>query len=273
MLTSREELAQTLLLETVAGSLLFLALPRRIFGGKRLLREAAPDIAQRTALKTHLNRAAEALRELYDSMSRTPPPQEENPAVIFDRAAEKVCRGCALCELCWQKEYTATFNALNDATPYLLERGKAKAKDFPVHFADRCIHLSELLQAINGELSAFLLRKQYRRQLEETRRSAKGQYAQMSDLLTAAAAGLSGAAPAFGEIPACVIGAALRPKEGEMVCGDTMEAFRTDSGLWCLLLADGMGSGMPPDGSPPSPAGCCGSFWRRISSRRPLSPP
>ena len=223
--------------------LLFLALPRRIFGGKRLLREAAPDIAQRTALKTHLNRAAEALRELYDSMSRTPPPQEENPAVIFDRAAEKVCRGCALCELCWQKEYTATFNALNDATPYLLERGKAKAKDFPVHFADRCIHLSELLQAINGELSAFLLRKQYRRQLEETRRSAKGQYAQMSDLLTAAAAGLSGAAPAFGEIPACVIGAALRPKEGEMVCGDTMEAFRTDSGLWCLLLADGMGSG------------------------------
>ena len=204
MLTSREELAQTLLLETVAGSLLFLALPRRIFGGKRLLREAAPDIAQRTALKTHLNRAAEALRELYDSMSRTPPPQEENPAVIFDRAAEKVCRGCALCELCWQKDYTATFNALNDATPYLLERGKAKAKDFPVHFADRCIHLSELLQAINGELSAFLLRKQYRRQLEETRRSAK---------------------------------------EGEMVCGDTMEAFRTDSGLWCLLLADGMGSG------------------------------
>ena len=129
MLTSREELAQTLLLETVAGSLLFLALPRRIFGGKRLLREAAPDIAQRTALKTHLNRAAEALRELYDSMSRTPPPQEENPAVIFDRAAEKVCRGCALCELCWQKEYTATFNALNDATPYLLERGKAKAKE------------------------------------------------------------------------------------------------------------------------------------------------
>ena len=65
----------------------------------------------------------------------------------------------------------------------------------------------------------------------------------MSDLLTAAAAGLSGAAPAFGEIPVCVIGAALRPKEGEMVCGDTMEAFRTDSGLWCLLLADGMGSG------------------------------
>ena len=138
-------------------------------------------------MRERLSRAAEALRELYDSMSRTAPATEENPAVIFDRAAERVCRGCALCELCWQKEYTSTFNALNDATPFLLERGKAKAKDFPQHFADRCIHLTELLQAVNGELSAFLLRKQYRRQLEETRRSAKGQYAQMSDLLSAAA--------------------------------------------------------------------------------------
>lgn len=181
------------------GALLFLAIPRRIFGGKRVRQEAAPaeaEAAQGKTLRTRLDRAAEAMRALYDSMNRAAPPQEENPAVIFDRAAEKVCRSCALCQLCWQKEYTSTFNALNDATPFLLERGKAKAKDFPSHFADRCIHLSELLQAINGELAAFLLRKQYRRQLEETRRSAKGQYAQMSDLLSAAAVSAAGAAPA-----------------------------------------------------------------------------
>ena len=235
----------TLLLETIAGALLFLAIPRRAFGGKRVQRETAEEETgrQKAALHTHLSRVAEALRELYDSMSRTAPPQEENPAVVFDRAAERVCRGCALCELCWQKDYTATFNALNDATPFLIDRGSAKAKDFPPHFADRCIHLTEFLQAVNGELSAFLLRRQYRRQLEETRRSAKGQYAQMSDLLSAAAAGLGEVRTAWGEGTGCVIGAALRPKEGEMVCGDTMEAFRTDRGVWCLLLADGMGSG------------------------------
>ena len=243
MLTSREELARSLLWETEAGAVLFLAIPGRVFGGKRVRREEVPESAQKKALRERLGHAADALRELYDSMNRTAPAPEENPAVIFDRAAERVCRGCALCELCWQKEYTSTFNALNDATPFLLERGKAKAKDFPQHFADRCIHLTELLQAINGELSAFLLRKQYRRQLEETRRSAKGQYAQMSDLLTAAAAGLGEANPAFGQGQSCDIGAALRPKEGELVCGDTMEAFRTEGGVWCLLLADGMGSG------------------------------
>ena len=201
-------------------------------------------VVQDAATRAQLTRMAAALRALYDSMGRAAPVStEENPAVVFDRAAEKVCRGCALCELCWQKEYTGTFNALNDATPFLLERGRALAKDFPSYFADRCIHLPDFLTAVNGELSAFLLRRQYRRQLEETRRSARGQYAQLSELLTATAAGLGEVRATAGEADLCRIGAALRPKEGETVCGDTVVSFRTEGGLLCLLLADGMGSG------------------------------
>ena len=239
-------LATPLLPEAAVGTVLFLLLPGRVFGGKRVKQSTAAEFpAALEGMRTQLTRLSAALRDLYDSMGRgAPASTEENPAVIFDRAAEKVCRGCALCELCWQKEYTGTFNALNDATPFLLERGRALAKDFPGYFADRCIHLPDFLTAVNGELSAFLLRRQYRRQLEETRRSAKGQYAQLSDLLTATAAGLGEVrATASRAAAACRIGAALRPKEGETVCGDTVVSFRTESGLLCLLLADGMGSG------------------------------
>lgn len=235
-----------LLPEAAAGAVLFLLLPGRVFGGKRMKRAQPAEFpAALEGMRAQLTRLSAALRDLYDSMGRSAPVStEENPAVVFDRAAEKVCRGCALCELCWQKEYTGTFNALNDATPFLLERGRALAKDFPGYFADRCIHLPDFLTAINGELSAFLLRRQYRRQLEETRRSAKGQYAQLSELLTATAAGLGEVrATAAGTAAECRIGAALRPKEGETVCGDTVVSFRTETGLLCLLLADGMGSG------------------------------
>ena len=235
-----------LLPEAAAGAVLFLLLPGRVFGGKRMKRAQPAEFpAALEGMRAQLTRLSAALRDLYDSMGRSAPVStEENPAVVFDRAAEKVCRGCALCELCWQKEYTGTFNALNDATPFLLERGRALAKDFPGYFADRCIHLPDFLTAVNGELSAFLLRRQYRRQLEETRRSAKGQYAQLSELLTATAAGLGEVrATAAGTAAECRIGAALRPKEGETVCGDTVVSFRTETGLLCLLLADGMGSG------------------------------
>jgi len=246
LLPVRDPLAQPLMMEAVIGTGIFLLLPGRLFGGKRVkrLEPAAENAAAGNRLKEQLTKAAGALRDLYDSMGRgAPQSTDENPAIVFDRAAEKVCRGCALCELCWQKEYTGTFNALNDATPYLLERGRAVPKDFPRYFADRCIHLPDFLTAVNGELSAFLLRRQYRRQLEETRRSARGQYAQLSELLTATAAGLGEAAATAGAAPACRVGAVLRPKEGETACGDTVVSFQTERGQWCLLLADGMGSG------------------------------
>lgn len=245
LLPSTEPLAEPLVLESALGAGLFLALPGRLFGGKRVKRqEAANPASVGQQLKERLTKAAGALRELYDSMGRAPRSSEENPAIIFDRAAERVCRGCALCGLCWQREYTGTFNAMNDATPVMLERGRVMAKDFPKYFSDRCIHLTEFITAVNGELSAFLLRRQYRRQLEETRRSAQGQYAQLSELLTATAAGLGEAVPAAGEGAfACRVGAALRPKEGETVCGDTLTSFQTEAGQWCLLLSDGMGSG------------------------------
>lgn len=239
-----------LLAEAAAGLALFLALPGRLVTGKRVRPAipSSPPPEERenppAPWRKRLDRAAAALRDLYDSMGRSAPANtDENPAILFDRSAEKVCRGCALCELCWQRDYTGTFNAMNDATPCLLERGRALAKDFPDYFSKRCIHFPDLLSAINAELSAFLLRRQYRRQLEETRRSARGQYAQLSELLTATAAGLESAAPAMAADRPCRVGAALRPKEGETVCGDTVASFRTDRGLWCLVLADGMGSG------------------------------
>lgn len=238
MLTSREALAVSLLLEAAAGAVVFLLLPRRFFAKKQAQPAAA---ALEQTVKRRLAQAAEALRSLHESILRTPAPREENPAVVFDRASERVCRSCALCGLCWQREYTSTFNALNDATARLLEQGRCHGRDFPEYFSNRCIHLSEFLQAVNTELSAYLLRRQYRRQLDETRRTAKGQYAQLSELLTAAAAGLTAQSPCQGH--PCTFGAALRPKEGQSVCGDTVEVFQTGGGTWCLLLSDGMGSG------------------------------
>ena len=93
--------------------------------------------------RAQLTRMAAALRALARQHGQGAlVSTEENPAVVFDRAAEKVCRA-ALCELCWQKEYTGTFNALNDATPFPAGAGRALPRTFPSYFADRCIHLPD----------------------------------------------------------------------------------------------------------------------------------
>ena len=230
-----------LLYEGLAATLLFLLIPSRFLRGKRLCSDEAAQ--EDAAVRRKIAASAAALRELYDSIARPRTLTEENPAAIFDRAAEKVCRGCALCSYCWEKEYQRTYTALNDATAALLRRGQGRGEDFPSYFSERCIHFSSFLSAVNGELRAYLLRRQYRRLLEDDRAKAASQYAQLSELLSGAAETLEAQPTAAETLLTYRVGAALRPKEGENVSGDSVTHFETEDGRLCLLLSDGMGCG------------------------------
>ena len=206
-------------------------------------RQAPRESREPEGLRERLKLSADALRSLCDTFSSgTAPKKEENPAVVFDRAAEVVCRGCALRDLCWNKEYIATFNAFNDATPAILERGRAESGDFAPYFASRCIHFPQLVSAISTEVTALLLRRQYRRQLEAERQRTRGQYAQLSELVAQAMAAPDQQAEE-GNTLAWDVAMGSTPKEGKRVCGDSVTYFKSDGSTLCLLLSDGMGSG------------------------------
>ena len=227
---------RTLFYEALSGGLLFCCFPRQ--SAAKQPRPAQP-LPPPSPLHSQMALSAAAFRELYDSFFRgsiTAPP--ENPSVIFDRAAEAVCRKCVLCSTCWHENYNATYNAFNDACGPMLQRGQAQAQDFPLHFTSRCVHLQPFLTAINGELRTFLLRQQYHRRLLEARRQAQEQYAQLGELLLSTAAVETVAAAPIGYR----IGSALRPREGCRTCGDQLAVFEAGSTLY-LLLSDGMGSG------------------------------
>lgn len=218
-----------LLFQSVAGAGLYLLLPQRL--PLRLAQQAPAPPAQPEATP------AAAFRAVYDSFfTEVTPPRPENPAVLFDRAAEQVCAGCLLQRDCWQAHYNDTYNAFNDACPRLLRRGSACAEDFPLHFASRCLHFPQLLEALNDQLHQFLLRRAHRLQMEEAYQMARQQYAQMSEVLSP---GMPVSAPPRFT---CRTAIALRPKEGETLCGDQAASFEA-GGAACLLLSDGMGSG------------------------------
>ena len=231
-----------LLYEALAATLIFLLLPLRAVRGKRLA-EAGKAAEEALPVRGRLERSAAAFRELYESLSNTSSKtaQEEDPAHIFDRAAERVCRTCSLRGLCWEKDYQRTHTALNDATAALLRSGEGSGEDFPPYFADRCIRFPSFLNAVNVEVREYLLRSRYRKDLTDSRAHSAAQYAQVSEVLFAAAGGLERSALAVTPI-AYEIGAALRPKKGERVSGDSKTFFEAEDRLF-LLLSDGMGSG------------------------------
>ena len=70
-------------------------------------------------------------------------PNDNDAASVFDRAAGRICKRCPLQTACWQRDYVSTFNALNDALPAMLERGRGESGDFPAYFSNRCMKFPE----------------------------------------------------------------------------------------------------------------------------------
>ena len=188
-------LGPSVLYETVLGSVLFLVLPERLlaplrpyFGGSA--ERVTPQNPAEQA-KKRLEASADAFRTLYESLRGTfsrLPDNDADVASVFDRAAGRVCRACPLQSACWQREYVSTFNAFNDATAVMLERGSLEPGDLPAQFASRCIRLPKLLAAVNEELAKMLWRRQYRLRLQESRQTICAQYQEISEVLRDAAA-------------------------------------------------------------------------------------
>lgn len=186
------------LYEAFMASVLFMLLPegwlRQL--SARLSHEGEGDTARRAGeyVKKRLEDTAKAFRCLRDDLRTALPqrgPNDADPSAVFDRAAERVCRRCALRGTCWEHDYVSTYNALNDALPAMMERGKGESGDFPGWFASRCIQFPAFLRSANEELIALRYRRQYQARLRESRGAVYRQYETLAEVLTAAAVELS----------------------------------------------------------------------------------
>ena len=188
----------SLLYEVFIASVVFLLLPQKLLRQVESLlsgqRGTATREKARAYVQARMEATAGAFQGVYESL-RTAfsrgGPNDGDAAIVFDRAADRVCRRCPLQTACWQRDYVSTFNALNDALPAMLERGRGEGGDFPAYFSNRCMKFSEFLSAANEEVAALLCRRQYGARLRENRAAVCRQYGVLADVLTQAAAELS----------------------------------------------------------------------------------
>lgn len=142
-----------------------------------------------------LETCSRAFRGLYQTLISALPPRlganDGDPAMVFDRTAERVCRRCALRDECWERSYATTFTALNDALAAMLERGRGEPTDFPGWFAAKCLHFPAFLKVANEELTALFYRREYRARVEENRGAVCREYGTLADILSSASAELS----------------------------------------------------------------------------------
>ncbi len=227
LLTGTDEL---FLAAALPGALLAQFLP-----GERLL---GVTPAARSKTEQRLQMAAGLLEQLSRCLSQTRSAQPDpETAAVFDRAADRVCRLCNRWEECWDEELQATCDALNQAAPAMMGRGKALREDLPAAFVQRCRHMEGFLNAVNRELDDVSCRRQCRSRLKESREVLARQYAALSLALSY-------------EPPEETVTCHFRPelgfrsqgRRGDSLSGDQGASFRW--GRWYfVLLCDGMGTG------------------------------
>lgn len=175
----------SILYEVFVASVVFMVLPDKLLRrvSALLVREqslpSSVDARVREYGRERLEDTANAFRELYDGLRvsfRRVAPNDGDSSGIFHRTANKVCILCALRDRCWQREYPTTMNALNDALPAMLKRGKGEADDFPLHFRTRCLNFPLLLATANEELTALRYRRQFQSRARESRENVCRQY-------------------------------------------------------------------------------------------------
>ena len=140
-----------------------------------------------------LQERAEVFRQLSQQLEGQ---LKEEPAeyagAVFDRTAERVCKGCALRQMCWKRDYRATYQALNGALKRMEERGFCREKDFQEPFYGRCMRLRAFVNTANEELYAWRNRRRFRVRLMQSKALFCKQFRQTSRLLQETAAELGG---------------------------------------------------------------------------------
>ncbi len=184
--------------EAALTALGFLLLPQRVLdqAAAILTPEPRPGRAQWTfqAASRRLRQTADAFDQVFSALRSAfdrGGDNGEDPSVIFDRCANRVCARCSLRERCWQRDYQDTYDLLNAALGPMLERRQARAEDFPQRFRDKCCRFGAFLDAAEEELAAHLLRRRYQHQVGRSRRALADQYGDMARLLQDTAAAMA----------------------------------------------------------------------------------
>lgn len=182
-------------LECTAAAAVYSALPesllRRLDGLLEALSVPAP-VPRFSALEQAEGRLCAQARAYHslcahiaESLEDAEP--EEESAVIFERTMERVCPGCFLYQVCWQRDYTLTCKALTQVLETMQRAGNVSSSDYPDSFRRRCARLDEFLRVSNEELYGHWARQRSRERLRESRRAVCAQYEQLSQLLSGAA--------------------------------------------------------------------------------------
>ena len=201
---------------------------------------ALPDARRDApAAASTLVQTADVLQRMETKLSLSGQEAQTAPALIFDSAADDVCRSCVKHQQCWQERADDTCRLLSACAGTILRQGQANEGDLPAGFCAVCIREEAFRAAINRALRAQQSQLLALRRSEEARELSRALLGQLARFLRAA-----GQKRPAGGVPRYRLSLGVRAVglRGDTLCGDCGTSFQCGVTQY-VLLCDGMGTG------------------------------
>ena len=185
---------------------------------------ALPDARRDApAAASTLVQTADVLQRMETKLSLSGQEAQTAPALIFDSAADDVCRSCVKHQQCWQERADDTCRLLSACAGTILRQGQANEGDLPAGFCAVCIREEAFRAAINRALRAQQSQLLALRRSEEAREISRALLGQLARFLRAA-----GQKRPAGGVPRYRLSLGVRAVglRGDTLCGDCGTSFQ-----------------------------------------------
>ena len=201
---------------------------------------ALPDARRDApAAASTLVQTADVLQRMETKLSLSGQEAQTAPALIFDSAADDVCRSCVKHQQCWQERADDTCRLLSACAGTILRQGQAREGDLPPAFCSACIRAEAFREAVNQALRTQQAELLAFRRSEESRQIACALLGHLARFV-----GAAGRRPKTQGAPRWRLSLGVRAVglRGDTLCGDAGACFQVRT-LQYVLLCDGMGTG------------------------------
>ena len=180
--------------DVLIGAALFAATPGFVqrkfgafFGAERMTEEVKDGERLRAYVTERLHRCADSFRSLESTFvaasegrARMAAPQPED---IFSETAGRICRDCARCGKCWEKETDKTVKGMSELLDILEHKGGLSLNAMPLSFRERCLRPERLIVEFEHVYELFKLRLSQMGERYAGRDVAAEQYRETAELL------------------------------------------------------------------------------------------
>ena len=176
----------------VAGGLVFMLIPEKYLQRVQKPVAVGPkntmDMTdEHRAVQKQLRTFAHTFRHLSKTFCESVRPGTELTGEdvdhAFDEVTQNLCTKCSRCALCWEREYSETFQAANQILQYCSKYGLMESGHVPMPFKHRCINLGQFLDETNRAIEMAKVNLNWRNRLMESRLAIAGQFSEVADII------------------------------------------------------------------------------------------